>query len=124
MSRKTLIAYATTLIASVAVVGCQNSSGGQGTMQASVAPQTAQPTNQNATKLTSGIPPMTYLVAGGGNIRIVDVDDDGATVLKTTVPPQTVVRFDPKTGIHVGKTNPIPGPLPVNRRYEIWMDRN
>lgn len=59
-----------------------------------------------------------FLVTQGGHIAVHDVTA-GRTLLSTQVPPQTLVRVDPKTGVFTGTTQAIRGPLPENHIREL-----
>lgn len=61
-----------------------------------------------------------FLVAPGGNIMVFDVTA-GRPLVSTQVPPPTLVRVDPKTGIFTGATQVMKGPLPADHVRELRL---
>lgn len=59
-----------------------------------------------------------FLVAQGGHITVYDATA-GRTLLSTQVPPQTLVRVDPRTGVFTGANQALRGPLPDNHVREL-----
>ncbi len=102
------------------VTACQDKSGGSTGAVSAATPQTSSP--PGSMRLISGAAPLQYMLTSGGVVRVVDVTAN-EQLLKGPVPPQTMIRIDPKTGLSAGKQNIIPGPLPQGHRYEIWLDR-
>ncbi len=110
-----------------ALGGCQNNDGGGGggvgagnpkpTVQAS-----PDPNPSKSTRLKRGAAPLQFMLAGGGNVRVVD-STTGKQVAKTKAKPHTLIRVDPQSGIHANDQQLAKGPLPEDHQYEIWMDR-
>ena len=107
--------------------GCNGSGSSSASVGAPNAPKpvntpTATPSATNATKLKSGASPLTYLVGGGGPIRIVDTTS-ATTVVTQIVAPQAVIIIDDAKGISISGSTVVKGPLPTGHQYEIWLDQ-
>jgi hypothetical protein len=63
-----------------------------------------------------------FLVAQGGTITVQDLTAD-RTVISTQVPPQTLIRVDPKTGVFTGTTQVVKGPLPDRNERELRLKK-
>jgi hypothetical protein len=125
MRARTILVTATLLIATVGIIGCNSQSTGGGVnTQASVSGTPPQPpTSSGSMRLISGAAPMQYLLASGGPVRIMDITT-GKQVVKTDVPPQSMIKIAENTGVWVGDNRVMVGPLEPGHQYEIWLDRN
>jgi hypothetical protein len=71
-----------------------------------------------------GPAPMAYIVELPANLRVVDMTD-GAVLVSTVTPrARVIVSIDPQNGITVAGQKYINGPLPIGRRYGIYLDEN
>ena len=106
--------------------GCQQRGGSGGSPGTSA--QVSAPTNptpappQESMRVKRGNLPINYMIASGGNIRILDATS-GQELLRQKVAPQTMVSLDATAGVTVGDSRAVKGPLPEDHRYEIWLDR-
>jgi hypothetical protein len=107
----------------VAAPGCtdKGKSGAAPNAPQPVAAPTAVPKDMNATRLKSGPAPFTYLVGGGGNVRVVDATA-GKTLVTATAAPNAIVSVDDAKGVSVANKVVKPGPLPAGHKYELWLD--
>ena len=61
-----------------------------------------------------------YLITQGGTISIYN-STAGQTVVRSDVPPQTVVRVD-ATGVYFNQATVVSGPLGANQTYELRLE--
>ena len=122
---RTWMSFAVTALALFTLsVGCHNSEGG-GPVNAPVvtAPPKPEPVlSTDSTRLAMGSLPLQHMVASGGILRVMDVTNN-KQLFKDDVPPNSLVRIDETTGIHIGSKNPVSKKLNNGHRYEIWLDR-
>jgi hypothetical protein len=74
-----------------------------------------------STLLATGVPPLLTVFTSGGPVRIVDADAR-ATLVSTTVPPNSIILLDAQSGIRIGQDRVYATPLHPDHRYEIWWD--
>jgi hypothetical protein len=67
-----------------------------------------------------GAMPLAYLSDMPASIRVVD-NSSGDTLAEATVRPRTIVRVDERTGVVFGLVTLIPGPLPRDHEYTIYV---
>jgi hypothetical protein len=108
-------------IVACAVIGCQDGGGSAPPTGASVG-TTPKPSDPKSTQLRDGMLPMTYMLGGGGKIRIVDATTK-KQIARTTAPPQAAIHVNADRGVVVNDKTITNGPLPKDHRYEIWLDR-
>jgi len=103
--------------------GCKHDSKSDTTgVSRSVPTPSATPVDPNATRLTSGPAPLSFILGPGGPVRIVDTTT-GQTVVTTTAPVQATITIDAAHGISIANQTVTPGPLPAGHRYDVWLDR-
>ena len=113
------------LLLAVTAGGCKNLSKSDstgGVSRSTPDAPSAAPLPTDATKLTSGPAPLSFILGPGGPVRIVDTTT-GKTVATSTAPVQASISIDPTKGISIANQTVIPGPLPAGHRYEVWLDR-
>lgn len=105
--------------ATVVVVGCQGANSGGGPATAG-APAKAD-ARPNYTVVRQGPAPLTNVFAAGGKIQIVDTTDN-KVLLTTTVPPNSVVTLNTRTGVTVNaRPTSAKGPLGPKHRFEFRL---
>lgn len=93
----------------VAVAGCQDSGNGNGSASGGAADASAAAVkNYSLLKRTSQ--PFNFYVVGGGNVTLYDVTDDKELVT-ADLGPNSLLRFDPKTGLKAGDKTLLDGPV-------------
>ncbi len=80
----------------------------------------ARPSPTGYTVLRKSDRAFTYLVNQGGTITVYDTTA-GRPVISTQVPPQTLIRVDPKLGVFTGSAQVIKGPLPEKNTRELRL---
>lgn len=105
----------------VLIGGCEQSKNGGNPLVQGAAPR-GTPEDPSSVVARKGTAPMRYLLAGGGNVRVIDLTDD-KVIAHAVVGPQTAVTIDPTSGVSFGNNNVVKGPLPSGHQYAIKIDR-
>ena len=79
-------------------------------------PSMAQPT-----AVRQGPAPLVYLVETGALIRVRD-ETDKTDLAQAHAPGRSIVRVDSRRGVIYGDRTLLPGPLPADHRYVIFVD--
>jgi hypothetical protein len=122
MRSRRIVLAATAVLAMGVNTACQDNRSTSPPTRASVQQPTPTPQIPGSTRLKEGTAPMSYALAAGGNIRIVD-KTSRQLLAKKTVNPQTIIRIDQSDGVYAGREQLVKGPLNKGHRFEIWLDR-
>ena len=121
------------VVAALAVIGCRSDQRAQADAQRAADAQVAelrrgakwdeQPTGvkQEPVAVVEGPMPLVHLFDVGGAVRVMDLTSK-ARLAATNVPDRTLVRVDARNGVTVGQDNIVPGPLPAEHTYGIFLD--
>jgi hypothetical protein len=77
------------------------------------------------TLIKQGLPPLVYMSESAATLKFTDMDAD-TDLASTEVTPRQFISIDAQTGIRVGSSVVVAGPLRPEHRYGIWLepDRN
>jgi hypothetical protein len=76
---------------------------------------------QEPVAVAEGPMPLVHLFDIGGAIRVMDLTSK-SRLAALSVPDRTLVRVDSRNGVTVGPDNIVPGPLPAEHTYGIFLD--
>ncbi len=104
------------------MLGCRQQQSGTSGPRPAGGPTVSASSASTYQVLRKGSRAFNFLVAPGGQITVFDVTA-GRPLVSTQVPPQTLVRVDPATGIFTGSTQLMKGPLPANHVRELRLQK-
>ena len=71
--------------------------------------------------LAQGELPLVYLLPAAGTISVADLSAGAQLVSNVSAPGNTIIRIDPARGVIFGEDHLVPGPLPEDRTYGIYL---
>src|SRR3954469_23122420 len=89
---------------------------GGGWQTSSPLPQRAEPT-----VIKQGSAPLVYMVEAGAMVRVRD-EDAKLDLARSFAAGRSIVRVDARRGVIYGEDTLVPGPLPADHRYTIYVD--